>query len=158
MTPIDELSLWSAQALLRAGDFDLQTLVLEDLEEQVRAGKSLDHGLKSLQSQSRQAGDFGMEIGAAMLAPVIVELMKEFWSSFFKEAAEATGKDAAEWTVEKAKKWLGQKSAESTSPEMEKLVKDVESLVAQNKMSTEDGERLVAAANAGFHHELLPKS
>jgi hypothetical protein len=102
----DELSLWLAGAWLRAAGDEIQSLVVEDIEEQAKQGTPVTSTLKSLAASNRQPGDFGMEIAGTLLAPVLLEFLKAFWASYLKSLAEKAGKAVADATTHNVKAWF----------------------------------------------------
>jgi len=159
MEQSDELSLWSATALLQASGHELQSFLVEDLQEQVEQGKPLADGLVTLSVPQRQAGDFGMEIAGTLLAPVVVELLKEFWSAYVKKLSDDTGGALADATTGKLKAWfislLGKKDDNSALTD---LAKRIDHLAASKKLSRKDADSLLEALrDPKLAHELATR-
>jgi len=142
----DELSLWLANAWLRASGDSIQSLVVEDLQEQIEQGKSMTDGLSSLMTSQRQAGDFGMEIAGTLLAPVLVELLKDFWSGYLKKVGESAGGAVAEATTKRVKDWfLSILHSKEDDKVLADLRRKVDRLAAQKKLTRKEAARLLEA-------------
>lgn len=143
MEQSERLSLWLAVHWLTVSDLPLQALIVEDLETQIEEGSSFSEGLRSLTANSRRAGDFGMEIAGSLLAPVLVELLKSFWSEYLKKLAEDAGGSAAELTIDEAKRWFKHNVAPNpASKPLKELLQSIDDLVAANRISAGDADRL----------------
>lgn len=146
MDQSDELSLWLANAWLRASGDEIQSLVVEDLREQVEDGRSMTDGLASLSHSERQAGDFGMEIAGTLLAPVLVELLKDFWAGYFKKLGESAGGAVAEATTKRVKDWfLSILHKKEDDTVLTDLRDKVERLAAQKRLTQKEAARLLEA-------------
>ena len=144
MDQSDEMSLWLANAWLRASGDEIQSLVVEDLREQIEEGRSMADGLNSLSHSERQAGDFGMEIAGTLLAPVLVELLKDFWTGYFKKLGESAGGAAADATTERVKDWfLSILHKKEDDKVLADLRDKVERLAAQKKLTRKEAARLI---------------
>jgi hypothetical protein len=142
----DELSLWLASAWLRASGDDVQSLVIEDLQEQIEQGKSMADGLDALSHSERQAGDFGMEIAGTLLAPVLIELLKDFWSGYLKKLGESAGGALAEETTKGVKGWfLSILHKKQDDKVLRDLKTKVDQLAAERKLTGKEAARLLEA-------------
>jgi hypothetical protein len=142
----DELSLWVAKGWLEASGDEVQALVVDDLQEQTRQGTPLSEGMAALERPERRAGDFGMAIAGTLLAPVLVQILKEFWSGYLKELEKETEGALAKKTVDLAKHWfLSTLKGDHDSVPVEKLTQKLEELVAANKLGEDEKVRLLKA-------------
>jgi hypothetical protein len=141
----DELSLWLAHAWLQASGQEVQAILVEDLRDQAASGTPLSESIDALGSSRRQAGDFGMEIAGALLAPVLVELLKEFWSAYVKKLAEDLAGKLADASTSGLKSLFLSALARDDGDAVPDLVKRVHRLAADKKISRQDADRLVAA-------------
>ena len=146
MDQSEELSLWLANGWLRASGDQIQGLLVEDLQAQVAQGTPLSLAVAALKKPERRAGDFGMEIAGTLLAPVVVELLKDFWSGYLKKLGESAGGAVAEATTSRAKAWflslLHKKEDRSALTELEKKVNQ---LADHKKLSRKEATRLLEA-------------
>ena len=159
MEQSDELSLWSANALLQASGHELQSFLVVDLQEQVEQGKSLADGMAKLSVSERQPGDFGMEIAGTLLAPVVVELLKEFWSAYVKKLSDDTGGALADATTSRLKAWfvstLGKKDDNGALADLETRI---DHLAANKKLSRKEADSLLEALRSPkLAHELATR-
>jgi hypothetical protein len=140
----DELSLWLAGAWLRASGDEIQSLVVEDVEEQVKQGTSVASAIKSLAESKRQPGDFGMEIAGTLLAPVLIQFLKAFWESYVKKLAEDAGKAVAETTTKGVKAWFMAAIHQGQDDKvMADLQKGIADLAERGKLSQQEAARLL---------------
>ena len=141
----DELSLWLAGAWLRASGDEIQSLVVEDIQEQAQQGTTVMIALKSLAESKRQPGDFGMEIAGTLLAPVLIEFLKAFWASYLKRLAETAGKAVADATTKSVKVWfLAAIHKGKDDKVMADLQAGIADLAARGKLSQQETARLLA--------------
>lgn len=145
MDQSDELSLWLAGAWLRSSGNEIQSLIVEDLEERVMNGMPLSEALASVTTSKRQAGDFGMEIAGTLLAPVIVEFLKTFWASYLKTIAEQSGKSLAVATTEGVKRWFLSAIHKDNDKVASDLRSGIADLATHGKVSPQEADRLIAA-------------
>jgi len=146
----EELSLWLSKGWLEASGDEVQAMVVEDLEEQRRQGTPLSEGMAELGRTERRAGDFGMEIAGTLLAPVLVALLKEFWSGYLKELEKEAEGALAKKTVEVAKRWfLNALKSDRNNVPMETLAHKLEELVVAKKLGEEEKVRLLDALSDG---------
>jgi hypothetical protein len=141
----DELTLWFAHAWLRASGQEVQGILVEDLWDQAASGTPLSESIGALGSSQRQAGDFGMEIAGALLAPVVVELLKEFWSAYVKKLAGDLAGKLADASTSGLRSLFLSALARHDGDAAPDLVKRVHQLAADKKISRRDADRLVAA-------------
>ena len=146
MDQTDELSLWLAKGWLEASGDEVQALVVDDLEEQTRRGTPLSEGMAALERPERRAGDFGMAIAGTLLAPVLVQILKEFWSGYLNALEKETEGALAKKTVDLAKQWfLTKLKGNRDSVPVEKLTLKLEELVAAKKLGEDEKLRLLNA-------------
>lgn len=140
MNQADELSLWVADGWFRASGDEAQGLLIEDLQEQVAQGSTLSDGLAAISTSERQPGDFGMEIAGSLLAPILVELLKDFWSGYLKKLGENAGGALADSTTKRAKEWflslLHKKEDHSALSEIERKINQMAELKKLSKRET----------------------
>lgn len=146
MNQSDELSLWLADGWLQASGDEIQRLVVEDLREQAAQGVALSKSIASLSKTERRAGDFGMEIAGTLLAPVLVELLRDFWKEYLKKLAENTGDALADTTSKGIKTWfvslLYKKEDDAALVQLEKRI---EQLADNKKLTRKESSRLLEA-------------
>ena len=121
-------------------------MVVDDLEERTRQGTPLSEGMATLERPERRAGDFGMAIAGTLLAPVLVQILKEFWSGYLKELEKEAEGALAKKTVDLAKHWfLSTLKGDGDSVPVEKLAQKLEELVAATKLGEDEKVRLLKA-------------
>jgi hypothetical protein len=146
MDQSDELSLWLAKGWLETSGDEVQALIVEDLDEQTRRGTPLSEGVAALGRPERQAGDFGMAIAGTLLAPVLVEILKEFWSGYLKELEKETEGALAKKTVDIAKHWfLSSLKRGRNDGFLDQLERKLKELVAAKRLTEEEKVRLLNA-------------
>lgn len=156
----DELSLWLAKGWLETSGDDVQALIVDDLEEQARSGKSLSEGIAALETPERRAGDFGMAIAGTLLAPVLVQILREFWTGYLKELEKEAEGAVAKKTIEFAKHWFfATVKGDPNSVPMGKLTSRLDELVAEKKLAEDEKVRLLAALRSdGLQQRLASQS
>ena len=159
MDQADQLSLWLAGAWLRSSGDGIQSLVVEDVEEQVAQGTPVSEVLASIATAKRQPGDFGMEIAGTLLAPVLIEFLKTFWASYLKKLAEEAGSAAATATTKVIKaRFVSALQKGESEPVMQALRSGIVDLAGRSKLSPEEAARLLSAVEGGkVPNELLEK-
>jgi len=151
----DELSLWLARGWLQSSGDKIQSLVVEDLQEQAVGGTPVSEALASLAKSKRQPGDFGMEIAGTLLAPVLVEFLKTFWASYLKTLAEDTAKAVATATTQSIKAlFVSVLHKDKDGPVTADLRGGIADLVARGKLTHQEAARLLTALNGAE----LPKA
>jgi hypothetical protein len=149
MDQSDELALWSASAWLRVSGYDLQSLIVEDLENQVGDGVPLSKALIAISTPEQRAGDFGMEIAGTLLAPILVELLKDFWSSYLKKLGETAGEALANATTGEVKKWfVSVMHGKDDGNALAELQGEVNQMAARKRLSPEEVARLLQALHS----------
>ena len=95
-----------------------------------------------------------MEIAGTLSAPVLVELLKDFWSGNLKKVGENAGGAVADATTKRAKEWflslLHRKEAHSALTELESRINR---LAERKKLSKKETARLLEA----LHNPKLPQ-
>ena len=159
MTNEDAFAAIITDAVLRAGDEDIQAYVLEDLVKNTTASKDLETTIAEMRSMERRQGDFGMEIVGSLLLPVLVEAAKQLWSAYVKRLSKKTGETLADYTLDGIKAvarriWKGEETATSVD-EFEELV-----LQAAEKegLSAEQTNGIVEALRSARVKDELDKS
>jgi hypothetical protein len=155
----DELSLWLAGAWLRTSGDEIQSLLVQDLQEQVEQGQPMVKGIAALSQTERHAGDFGMEIAGTLLAPLLLQLLKDFWTGYLKKLGEGAGGVLAEVTTKVAKdRFLSMLHADPRQEVLAELQTRVDQMVARKKLSQKEATRLLdALRNPKLSHELADK-
>ena len=146
MDQSDELSLWFAGGWLRTSGDEIQSLLVRDLQDQVERGEPIADGIAALSQSERQAGDFGMEIAGTLLAPVLVQLLKDFWAGYLKKLGEGAGGALADATTKSVKAWFLSVLHKDGSQEiLTQLQSRLDQLVARKKLSRKEATRLLDA-------------
>jgi hypothetical protein len=158
MDQTDELTLWIADGWLRASDEEVEGLVVEDLWDQAKSGTPLADSLAALGSSERQAGDFGMEIAGALLAPLLVELLKEFWSAYVKKLAEKLGSKLADETTGGLKSLFLAALGKSGGDAAADLERRVRQLAHDKRIPQKEADRLLASLRSPRLAEELRRS
>jgi hypothetical protein len=146
MEQSDELSLWLADGWLHASGDEIQRLLVEDLRDQVAQGVPLSDGIVSLSKSERRAGDFGMEIAGTLLAPVLVELLKDFWKGYLKRLGEDAGAALEDATTKGIKGWfvaLLHKKEDDAA--LAQLKEKINQLADKKKLTRKESLRLLEA-------------
>ena len=95
------LIFWLGDRLLaESAGATTQQILFNEIRDRVAAGSSIEEAARSLAATETRAGDFGVEIAGSMLAIVLAEGLKTFWSAYLKEAEERLGKQLAKVTID----------------------------------------------------------
>jgi hypothetical protein len=139
----DELVLWSAGAWLQVSGFTAQSLVVTDVQDQVEQGKPLDKVLAEVPAPKKHAGDFGIEIVGSLLAPIVIGLLKDFWSGYLKKLSDKAEGDLADATVGKLKSVFAKSLADKNEDAYAILKSDLERLEKENKLTPKQAQSLL---------------
>jgi hypothetical protein len=87
-----------------------------------------------------------MAIAGTLLAPVLVQILKEFWSGYLKELEKEAEGALAKKTVDLAKHWfLSTLKGDRDRVPVEKLKQKLDELVAAKKLGEDEKVRLLKA-------------
>lgn len=139
-----ELEVQLSIGLLRSGAFDVEASTLEALAQD-RGVAVLDELLSDLPAAPKRGGAFGIEILGAVLIPVVVEAVRQFWASYQKELMSKLGTLAANATVTQLKHWFTTAPAADTQEVAQLLATKIREVGAKRGLRTADVEALVAA-------------
>jgi hypothetical protein len=144
MTDNDEIIVQLSSTILRIAEFEIEAASLEAIAED-KGAQSLEFALSQSSKSAKRGGAFGMEIAGAILVPVLVSAVKDFWGAYQKKMMEKLGASAAEATLDQIRKWFAQVPAEQQQADSTALQDAIRRAAAAKGIAVEDVDALVAA-------------
>ncbi len=99
MNDKDTFAVWIAEAMLHANGENFAAAALADLAQEAETAGDLDLALNAAASNTRRAGDFGVEFIGPLLPVFLVEFGRMLWEAYLKALAEQGGKALASVTI-----------------------------------------------------------
>ncbi|MER8683961.1 hypothetical protein [Mesorhizobium sp. M1405] len=141
----EELTFWLAEGMLRAGGEEVQAALLEAIREEALSGVPLDRAVAETTRHDRRPGDFGAEILAPIMLPILIEALKAFWAAFAPELQKKLMGELAGFTVERAKslfrKVFGGPEKEQAIAKLDASIREA---AARRHLDADTTKRLIA--------------
>jgi len=143
----DALTFWLGRLVLEQRGSEAQEMVLDDIEDQVNSGSTMDDAIASVTGASTRAGDFGVEIAGSMLAVALAEGLKTFWTAYLNELAKKLAVKLADVTVDCTKRmFVGDLRSENRSAVLGKLRACLGASAALRELPPESLDAVITAA------------
>jgi hypothetical protein len=128
ISQLSSLSLWLGKPVLDLHGSPTQELVFDDIYEQVDHGKSLNDAIAKVTATNARAGDFGIEIAGSMMAVLLAEGLKAFWSAYIGELEKKLATKAANLTFDRV---VNAFKLQAHGPDRDDLIKSVSVGIAE---------------------------
>ena len=125
---LSRLSLWLGKPVLELHGSPTQELVFDEIYEQVGKGANLDDAIADVTKTNARAGDFGVEIAGSMIAVLLADALKAFWSAYVAELEKKLATKAVDLTFERV---AGFFKSQALGPERDVLIKDISARISQ---------------------------
>jgi len=99
----EKFALWIAEVTLRSSGREVDAITVDDLAKEVEQTGNLESKLEEMHHFEKRGGDFGAEIVAAMIIPILIEAGKQLWAAYLKKLADKAGGTLADVTVDEVK-------------------------------------------------------
>lgn len=145
MAPEEALTFWLGRNLLQSTGSVTQELVLDEIEAEVNDGTPFNVAVAAVSTHSARPGDFGVEIASSMLAVMLVEALRTFWSAYLAKLQDKMVGQLADLTLERAKRlFVGELKGRDQNEIVGRIETALREEAARRELAADQVEALVA--------------